>query len=71
MFQLDVSKVDIGVAHVARLHTHVSACFKCFICFRLMLHLDVLKVDRVVWTKAIKTLMGRPAEEEIVLHKMK
>jgi len=38
IFDLDILKTDLGVAHVARLHTHVSnTCFKCFICFKLML----------------------------------
>jgi hypothetical protein len=48
MYHLDVSKVDLGVAHVA-VATH--ACFKYFSCFGLMLrmfYLDVSKVDRVL-----------------------
>jgi hypothetical protein len=45
MFHLDVSKVDLGVAHVA---VAICACFKCLICFRRMLqvfYLDDPKVD--------------------------
>jgi hypothetical protein len=48
MFHLDVSKIDLGVAHVA-MAPH--ACFKYFICLGLMLqmfHLDVSKVNRVL-----------------------
>ena len=48
MFHLDVSKVNLGVAHVAMA---IHACFKCFICFRCMLqmfYLDVVKVDLVL-----------------------
>jgi len=53
IFYLDVSKVDLGVAHVA-MATH--ACFKrMFQVFHLfsyfmlqMFHLDVSKVDRVL-----------------------
>jgi hypothetical protein len=48
MYHLNVSKVDLGVAHVA-VATH--ACFKCFSCFGLMLqmfYLDVSKVDQVL-----------------------
>jgi hypothetical protein len=33
MFHLDVSKVDLGVAHVAMLYTHVLSV----VCFRRML----------------------------------
>jgi hypothetical protein len=46
------SKADLGVAYVAvATHMFLSACFKCFICFGLMLqmfYLDVSKVDRVL-----------------------
>jgi hypothetical protein len=48
MFYLNVSNVDIGVAHVAMT---IYACFKYFIYFRhmlQMLYLDVLKVDLVL-----------------------
>jgi dolichyl-phosphate-mannose--protein O-mannosyl transferase len=48
MFYLNVSNVDLGVAHVAMT---IYACFKCFIYFRhmsQMLHLDVSKVDLVL-----------------------
>ena len=48
MLRLDVSNVDLGVAHVAMV---IHACFKCFIYFRRMLqmfHLDVSKVDLVL-----------------------
>ena len=43
MFHLDVSKVDLGVAHVAMA---IHACFKCFIYLRRILqtfNLDVFK----------------------------
>jgi len=45
MFYLNVSNIDLGVAHIAIV---IHACFKCFNYFRLMLqmlHLDVFKVD--------------------------
>ena len=48
MFHLNVSKVNLGVAHVAMA---IHACFKCFIYFRRMFqifHLDVSKVDPVL-----------------------
>jgi hypothetical protein len=46
---LNVSKVNLVLQMLLRLYTYVlSACFKCFICFRRILqvfHLDVLKID--------------------------
>ena len=58
MFYLDVSKVDLDVAHV---EVATCACFKCFIYFGLMLqmfHLDVLKVDQVLQATVHLLLRG-------------
>jgi hypothetical protein len=53
MFHLDVSKVDLSVAHVANGYTrmfqsHVSSVSSVFICMLQKFYLDVLKVDRVL-----------------------
>jgi hypothetical protein len=52
MFYLDVSNVDLGVAHVAMaIHACFKRMFQVFLYFRRMLqmfHLDVSKVDMVL-----------------------
>jgi len=45
MFHLDVSKVDLGFAHVAMATTHVSTVSSVFRLMLQVFHLDVSKVD--------------------------